>query len=322
MKEIGGYLDFERYYGQEFHKNCILLNSARNCLRYLIKSKEIKELWISPLNCEAVFEACRRENVTIHYYHVDSTFKPILVKCLPVNSFVYVTNYYGQLEEEDVQSLLLKDYNIILDNVQSFFTEPIKGADVIYTCRKFFGVPDGAYLYTENKNLSKKLKIDTSYRRIIHLYGRFEVDAESFYSDFLKAEKEIDNLPIRRMSKYTNNLLKSFDYNVVKGKRSENFKMLQSKLSTYNQLKIRYVDGPYAYPFYTREGNLIRKELQKQKIYIPILWPNVLQSEEASKIEFEYAENILPLPCDQRYMPSDMEYIAQIIKSIIERDVS
>ncbi len=317
MKEIGGYLDFERYYGQEFHKNCISLNSARNCLRYLIRSKKIKELWISPLNCEAVFEACRRENVIIHYYHIDSAFKPILMKPLPINSFVYVTNYYGQLEEKDVQSLLMKDYNIILDNVQSFYTEPVKGADVIYTCRKFFGVPDGAYLYTSNRRMSKKITFDTSYRRITHLCGRFEVNAESFYQDFLKAEEEIDHLPVRRMSEYTNNLLKSFDYNIVKNKRCENFKTLQSGLSTYNQLKIRCVDGPYAYPFYTREGNLIRKELQKQKIYIPILWPNVLRSKEASRLESRYAENILPLPCDQRYTPGDMEYIVQIIKNLL-----
>ena len=37
MKEFGGYLEFEHYYGREYHKNAIALNTARNCLRYIIK---------------------------------------------------------------------------------------------------------------------------------------------------------------------------------------------------------------------------------------------------------------------------------------------
>lgn len=37
---------------------------------------------------------------------------------------------------------------IILDNTQSFFQKPISGIDTIYSCRKYFGVPDGAYLST------------------------------------------------------------------------------------------------------------------------------------------------------------------------------
>ena len=36
MKEIGGYLEFERNQGEEFHKNCLALNTGRNCLRYLM----------------------------------------------------------------------------------------------------------------------------------------------------------------------------------------------------------------------------------------------------------------------------------------------
>lgn len=43
MKEIGGFLEWETYEGKELHNNCIALNSGRNCLRYLIKTKNIKK---------------------------------------------------------------------------------------------------------------------------------------------------------------------------------------------------------------------------------------------------------------------------------------
>ena len=43
MKEIGGYLEFERNQGEEFHKNCLALNTGRNCLRYLIRVRKIRK---------------------------------------------------------------------------------------------------------------------------------------------------------------------------------------------------------------------------------------------------------------------------------------
>lgn len=50
------------------------------------------------------------------------------------------------------------------------------------------------------------------------------------------------------------------------------------------------------------------------KIYIPILWPNVLSDSLKGSLEYDMAENILPLPCDQRYDEYDMEYIIKVIK--------
>ena len=39
--------------------------------------------------------------------------------------------------------------NVIIDNVQAYFQRPIEGFDTLYSCRKYFGVPDGAVLYTD-----------------------------------------------------------------------------------------------------------------------------------------------------------------------------
>ena len=44
-----------------------------------------------------------------------------------------------------------------------FYAKPIHGNDTFYTCRKFFGVPDGAYLYTDkllDEEFSKNNFID------------------------------------------------------------------------------------------------------------------------------------------------------------------
>ena len=73
--------------------------------------------------------------------------------------------------------------------------------------------------------------------------------------------------------------------------------------------------GPYCYPLYVDNAEEIRKELVKEKVFIPTLWPNVI--EQGKKIETDFATNILPLPCDQRYNLDDMKALEKIIKKLL-----
>jgi len=67
------------------------------------------------------------------------------------------------------------------------------------------------------------------------------------------------------------------------------------------------------YPFYTKNGVNLRQQLQREKIYIPVLWPNVKENIYNSDVEYQLADNILPLPCDQRYTTEDMDYMIEKI---------
>lgn len=72
------------------------------------------------------------------------------------------------------------------------------------------------------------------------------------------------------------------------------------------------------YPLYVDEGKKVRDYLISKKIYIPKLWPNIVEENNLSKIELEYINNILPLPIDQRYSKEDMDFI---ISSLEEKNV-
>lgn len=72
------------------------------------------------------------------------------------------------------------------------------------------------------------------------------------------------------------------------------------------------------YPFWTANGREVRRRLIMNKIYIPILWQNVLQDLTEEKIEYQMTENILPLPIDQRYTQNDMSYVADKILEILK----
>ena len=65
------------------------------------------------------------------------------------------------------------------------------------------------------------------------------------------------------------------------------------------------------YPLLVKDGAEIRKRLQEKKIYVPTMWPNVLESLAHEETEYALAKNILPLPCDQIYDLNDMQYLVK-----------
>jgi len=101
----------------------------------------------------------------------------------------------------------------------------------------------------------------------------------------------------------------------VKRRREENYRVLESKLKSRNVLQLTTPAGPFCYPFYCRNGLQVKKYLAQRKIYVPTLWPNVLQMEDG--LEKDLAENILPLPCDQRYTEEDMLVMTDILEEIL-----
>lgn len=316
MREIGGYIELETFQMPMLHEEAIKLNCARNCLAYLIETKSIKKIAIPKFLCMSISDICKKYDVIIRYYSVDVSFKPIDIKCMD-DEWLYLVNYYGQLTNKYVMELYKKCDRLIVDNVQAYYQEPVEGVDTIYTCRKFFGVSDGALLYS-NVTLERNLQSDFSYERIHHILGRYEKTASEFYKDYVTKEESFDGIPIMKMSKLTFNMLHGIDYERIQKIRYDNFSYLHKELSNINELHLSiFPKGPFMYPLYIKNGDLIRKKLQKEQIYIPTLWPDVFTICHEDELEYDMAKNILPLPIDQRYTLNDMEFIANRIKDTI-----
>lgn len=314
MKEIGGYFGLEEFLGSELYSDAIPLNTGRNALLYLLKARKIKKLYIPYYLCDCVSDVCVRNGYEYENYHISDDFLPIFHKTLGDGEYLYIVNYFGRIGTEKAQSLKEKYGNIIFDNVQAFFQKPVQGMDTIYSCRKFFGVPDGAYLYTDAR-LDEEIETDRSAERMKHVLGRFEGLASDYYADFQQSDESLYGLPLRYMSPLTRNLLRAIDYESVSRRRKENYERLQKALGAENQLDAPSPEGPYCYPFYCENGTAVRHALAQKKIYVPTLWPNVLSDENAGDLEKNYTANILPLPVDQRYDAEDIMRIVREMKN-------
>ncbi len=313
--EIGGYIELDSYRLPMLHENAIKLNCGRNALWYLIKARGIRKIWMPKFMCDSCDKVLQKQQVKTTHYSIGLDFKPKNISPAE-DEWLYVVNFYGQLSNEYLQSMKAEYPNLIVDNVQAFFQMPIAETNTIYTCRKFFGVADGAILYT-NAILDEDLPRDESFERMHFLLGRYERMASEFYSEYAANDAFFANEPIKRMSKLTENLLHGIDYAYVKGTRTQNFAYLHERLKEINKLTLTIPDGAFMYPLYIENGAAIRKRLQREKIYIPTLWPNVLEICGKGDLEYDLANNILPLPVDQRYGVAKMQYLIKEVQKCI-----
>ncbi|MEY8533017.1 hypothetical protein AALH30_05720 [Blautia pseudococcoides] len=321
MNEIGGYLELENFSGEEYYPELLKLNLGRTALLFALDYLKIKKLWLPYFLCDSITSICADAPVSLEWYHINAEFEPILPEEeVKDGEYVYLVNYYGQISDQKLLSYQRRYKNIFLDNTHAFFQRPQPGIPVLYSCRKFFGLPDGAYLYLDDvtEDILSTYPVDISSFRMSHILGRYEHSASEYYANMLETASHYYEEPIKRMSHLTENLLKGIDYSAVRKKRTENYEVLASALNQYNPLSLLHLDGPFVYPFYCTDGINIRKKLAAEKIFIPTYWSNVIDQMPKETLEYDYAANILPLPCDQRYSKEHMEYILQVLRQIMK----
>ena len=203
--------------------------------------------------------------------------------------------------------------NIIIDNTQAFFSRPLPEIDTFYTCRKFFGVADGAYLYT-NKEADFDIPQDYSSSRMLFLLDRLDKSAEEAFSDYHKSEDTLDHDEIKKMSKISQFIMSSISYKSVADRRISNYTYLHDNLGSSNTLSVdlERKNVPMVYPFLSEDINL-RKKLIDNKVYVASYWPNVKNMSNLESVESQFAVSLIPIPIDQRYGKDDLNKILEII---------
>ena len=159
----------------------------------------------------------------------------------------------------------------------------------------------------------EEIERDFSKERLNHIFGRLEKTASECYKDYRENEEKLNLEKLKQMSQITDIIMNTSDYKLIKKRRTENFKYLHDNLKNSNMIKIKNIKGAYAYPYYCENAEYLRKKLIDNKIYVPLLWPNIIKDNMNDKA-VDLANKILPLPCDQRYDVKDMKIIVDIIK--------
>ncbi|MDO4338111.1 MAG: hypothetical protein Q4C91_08510 [Eubacteriales bacterium] len=325
MKEIGGYLQMEQLSGKEYYPELLPLNLGRTALLYALEKLQVRRLYIPNFICDSITAMLFKWAGTVTVYPVGNDFLPAEgflqseEAYMKDGSYLFVINYYGQITNKMLRSLKEQCGNLIVDNTHSFFQHPLPGVPTLYSCRKYFGLPDGAYLSLPEKPEDfSSLPMDCSNHRLKHILGRYEQSASLYYGQMLDTAHSFYEEPVKQMSLLTRNLLRGINYQKSAAQREENFRILDGLLGAYQPREFYMSEGPFVYPFYSPDAPLLKKRLAENKIFVPTYWNNVIEEAPRDSVAYDLAAHILPLPIDQRYSREDMERIAWVLTGLLK----
>ncbi|MBP5384304.1 MAG: hypothetical protein J6Y57_04955 [Lachnospiraceae bacterium] len=320
MKEYGGYLPFELRKGCEWYtgESVIALNSARYGIVYAVRDAGYRKIHIPFYMCDTVKDALDKYGIAYELYHFDEKFEPAGLNVRDREAVLY-PNYYGLCSADKCARILQTYKNVIFDNTQAFFAPPVKGAYNVYSCRKFIGVSDGAYVVKEGI-VRQSLEADISYGRMTYLFKCMEEGTNAAYPDSLDLEQTLTDSPMRSMSALTHMLMQNADYEMIITARKENYRKLDQLLGKANGyapvLKEECI--PMIYPFLVEDEELRHRLVSEYHIYIPQWWKVLLEREGMTSFEERMIRYLLPLPVDQRYNGTDMEAMASCIMRAVK----
>ena len=320
MKEIGGFFEFEINKDTEYYNDAVKINSGRNAINYILQAHNTKIVYVPYFTCETVIEPIETLGLKYIFYHIDEKLEILDIKPEKMKSdekIIYI-NYFG-IKNHYVDDLAMRfGDKLIVDNTQAFYKKPIDGINTCYSPRKFFGVADGGYVYT-NASLEQPLEREYTFDRCQFLLGRVEKSASEIYADYCNHNENMCFRPLMKMSKLTQDMLSSINYEKARLTRERNFWYLNDQLKEFNELKMEFsqITGPMVYPFLIKMRGL-RAYLIKNKVYVATYWAEVLDYiDDPESFEVKFTNYLLPLPIDQRYELTDMETIVQLIKKYI-----
>jgi hypothetical protein len=316
-REVGGYFELELPdYGGFLHDDGVLLNSGRNALEYVLMALgDVKCIYVPYYTCDVVLEPIQKHNIPCSFYHINKKLELDNFPSLNNGEYLIYTNYFG-IKDRYVRRLAdLYGIQLIVDNAQAWFAEPIKGLGAIYSPRKYVGLPDGGVAYCKKPIDESFFDQDVSFERCSHLLKRIDLGPSEGYADFKENSKQLVGQPIKRMSMLTKKMLSSIANEMVYDKRRKNFEFLHSCLKNTNRFEMPSMDSfacPMVYPYLTDDLSL-RQRLIDNNVFVATYWPNVREWAPEGALERKLMDRLIPIPCDQRYGEKEMSNIVSLV---------
>jgi hypothetical protein len=320
MKAIGGFFELEKFRKKIkpfIHKEALALTCGRASINLILRHLSPSKVYIPYYTCNALLEPFSLSNILYEFYPINERLELKNNITIKEHEYIIYINYFG-LKSEYVEHLIKKiGQNLIIDNSQAFFEKGNAGIFSFNSARKFFGVPDGSFLYSpypikdkfeENKSISTT-----------HLLNRTMGNLDIAYEEFLAFEKKV-NCTIMGISSLSRTILNTIDYELVAEKRRKNYLFFEDQLGEYNLIKFKFSPKltPFCYPFLPE--NMIEKSpFHKKRLFIPTFWQDVINRENCcSKFEIKLSQNLMPLPVDHRYSEENLRFIVNEIKGILK----
>lgn len=292
---------------------CALLSSGRAALECLLSNMPRPQRVLLPrFICDTVTEPLLRMGLPIVRYQNTEQLAPCPPSDIDSGDLLLLVNYFG-LTGEALQAAALRHPGpVIVDATTALYTPPLPGIPTFYSPRKFGGLCDGGVACAPFP-LELPAEQDCSAARMLGMLQRTENGLSHAAPAIQQAEDSL-SAPAKRMSPLTRRLLQSIDWQTAANKRLQNYATLHAALAPINRLQLpaQPAFAPMCYPLVCGIPGL-RDELIDAGVALPLYWPEVIAATSADETENRLARTLLPLPLDQRYTESDMQWLIRQI---------
>ena len=314
MTHIGGFFELEPQVtqGTRVHPNALRLSTGRAAMKLMLTELEPTRVYMPVYTCAASLEPLEALGIPVVSYDLNEAFLPRDLPDLGPSEYLVYINYFGLCEEPLRKLRSQLGSQLLVDDTHAFFKGARSQSWSFTSARKYFGVPDGAFLFCPRQvaqPASRFSAISTTHLEL-RASGR---QAEGFAA-FQSYERGLSS-EIFAISDYSERQLGGIDLNAVATARRRNYAHLATRLGDLNRLALTLTtEVPFCYPLLPRQP-MEHSRFYDQHIYPPTLWPEVAGA-GVPTWEQTLASELLPLPVDHRYGAQEMDRIVKVVRSL------
>ena len=321
-----------------------LYRSGRDAMKAIARIARGHKVLLPSLCCESMILPFSANGYDVEFYRMNPDLTgdeaDVCAKLTDGTVLLYM-RYFGirpftdeflLLRRESGRDIILvedRTHDVIVPRAEGGFTPDA----VLASLRKWAALPEGGMLRTDMGSCAAGVdaRFGDTRREVMEMKVRYletwEPELKREFLDKLhSAERLLDESgEPRGMSAGYEALLRRVDFTMLLAKRRANAARLKERLAALDGTRLRFLSGhpeesTLYFPVYLENRGEVQRAMAQHGVYCPVIWPEPEAAHGVCEVSRYVTEHMLALPCDQRYTPEDMDFIADTLIEALEKN--
>ena len=320
------------------------LQSGRDALKAVAREYQPTIALLPALSCDSMTLPFTLHGHEVRYYRLKDDYsidfehlKTLIPDGFENVLFLYM-DYFGRKAasvEELTASKNTYPYLVFIEDKTHVFLHsgpsPFMPDYTVVSLRKWLPIPDGGIVWCR-RNLQKhdflestkfsERRLEAQCMRHKYLQTNEIMLKPQFRQIFSTVADNMDNTPQPcRMSAYSYKLICKTDWKKIETIRESNSSCLISCFKHCEKIQLLQPQSNISdlyVPILVENRDAIQRSLSERGIYTTLIWPLSEEQKYVCRIARQTEEQMLAIPCDQRYDLEDMRFIANNIVRTVE----